>query len=88
MRYRLHLPKWGDVLIAINKSQCHNRYSEKIIRSLQGSITHLRELIKALHYQDLIRIMPKKKIKYLEITDKGHRILNALQIIKFELKGI
>jgi predicted transcriptional regulator len=88
MIYRLHLPKWGDVLLAINKSQRHLQYTEKIIKEVKGSITHLRELTKALQYHKLIEIIPKNKIKYLRITAKGQRVVDALQVIKFELKTI
>lgn len=88
MSYKLHLPKWGDVLIAINNSPSHYRYSERLIRMVQGSITHLREVIKALQVYGLIEIIPKKKIKFLKLTDKGQKVLDAVQIIKFGPKGI
>jgi len=83
---RLRLTKWNEILIAISNCQRRCCYCEKLSRKISGSLTYLRDTIKALANNELIEIKPDKKIKWLYLTGKGKKISCALQEIKEEMK--
>lgn len=81
----LTLPRWNDVLIAIHNNNVKTSYSERIVRKVKGSLTHLRNVVKVLEQRSLIEIQPIKNFKRLVLTEKGKRVTVALQQIKEEL---
>ena len=81
----LKLPRWNDVLVEIFKNKEKNRYCDKLNKKIQGSRTHIREIVKLLARKRLIDIKPMKKIKLLRLTDKGKKITDSLIQIRTEL---
>jgi len=87
MTFRLKLPRWSDVLVEIHKRQPRICYSEKLNKSIKGSLTYLREVIKALENQKLIEIIPTSNIKRIILTDTGVLVSGSIQQILEQLKN-
>lgn len=85
MAVTLGLPRWNDVLVEIHRCQEKYCYCEKLNRVINGSLTHLREIVKALELKNIIEIKPTKKIRMIKLTEKGKRIISALLQLKEEL---
>jgi len=85
MEWLLNLPKWGDVLVEIYKAREHNRYCQRINREVKASINHLRAIVKMLEGAKLIEIVPTKKIKRINLTEKGESVATSIMKIKSEL---
>jgi predicted transcriptional regulator len=81
----IRLQRWNDVLIAISKARNRQCYCERLYKIIQCSRTHMREIVAQLLDENLIEITPSRKIKYLELTDKGKRVIDSLQTINSEL---
>ena len=82
----LYLPKWSEILVEIYKAPEHSRYCQKINREVKASINHLRTIVKSLEEAKLIEIIPTKKIKRINVTEKGKRIVVCILNIKSELR--
>lgn len=67
----LREPLWHQLLKQIYKQRPQQRYISKIHRKLGGSLTHLRIVTQQLVAEELIRIIPLKNRKLLELTPKG-----------------
>ena len=80
------MPRWNDVLVEIHRSQERNRYCEKLNRSVKGSRSHIREIVKLLARYNLIEIRAAKKIKKLALTEKGEKVTLSILQIKSELR--
>lgn len=87
MSYLLFMPKWCIVLVEIHNSPMHRRYCQRLNRMIKGSMNHLRTIIKELENAQLIEINTTKKIKHIQITEKGKRIALGFQNIMSELKA-
>ena len=81
----LKMPRWNDVLLAIYKSREDCRYCEKLNRTVRASRTHIREIVKVLARHRLIEIIHTKKVKRLELTEKGRKIAAYILQIRSEL---
>jgi len=88
MTASLHSPLWHEVLLAIRKSPERERYSERLNRRVQISLTRVRDLVKLLAIHDLVRFKPTKKIKYIELTEKGVRVSSLLFEMRSELGSL
>jgi len=86
MTCSLYLPRWNDVLVEIYSSANGNRYCQKLNRGVKGSLTHLREVVRLLEKYELIEIVPTKKIKQINLTEKGKRVCINIMNLKSELK--
>ena len=84
----LTLPKWNHLLVSLYKSQPHERYAERLNRRMRSSLTHLRELVRALESHRLIELYSEKKRKMLILTEKGRRVTNSTQSILSELRSL
>jgi len=82
----LKLPRWNEVLVKILRNRNKVCYCERLNRSIQGSRTYLREIIRILANNNLIEIRPTKKIKKLFLTDKGKRVAIHISNLRTELK--
>ena len=82
----LHLPKWSDVLIQIYKAPEYKRYCQKINRDVKASINHIRYIVKLLEEAKLIEIIPTRKIKKINMTEKGEKIAVCILNMKTELR--
>ena len=82
MKHLLYFPKWFELLIKINNAPDHKRYSQKLVRELKMSINHLRAILKKLEQEEIIEIMPSKKIKWIVLTEKGRELSQAIMSIK------
>ncbi len=71
--------------MTIYKGKPQHAYSQKLNRTIQGSLTHLRKVVRRLAAYDLIIIEKYKKRKLLCLTDKGKRVCEYLYSIKYEL---
>lgn len=83
----LTLPKWCDVLLVIYKCPENKRYCQKFTSNVNTTINHIREIVKVLEKEKLIQIKPMKKIKQIQITEKGKEVALSIQKIKIELNG-
>lgn len=82
----LRLPRWNDVLIAIYKAQQRKPYCQRLNREIRGSLTHLREIVKALADFQLIEVYQGKKTKHIMLTEKGRQVAENLLQIKDYLR--
>lgn len=82
------MPKWNNVLLQIHKSQEQHRYCERLNRKVKCSMTHLRKIVKYLELYGLIVLKPASKVKHIEITEKGKRIIYCIMQMKSELKDL
>jgi len=78
----LSLPKWSDVLLGIYKTPESRRYCQKLTPHIKSTINHIRRIVKGLAKANLVRIIPTKKIKRIELTDRGKQVASALLNIK------
>ena len=85
MKQLLYFPKWLEILVKINNAPPNKRYSQKLVRELKMSINHLRAILKKLEQEEIIEIMPSKKIKWIVLTNKGKELSQAIQSIKSSL---
>lgn len=88
MGKRLRMPKWNHVLLEIHRSREHQRYCERLNRTVKCSMTHLRDVVKHLERHGLIEFKPASKVKHIEITDKGKRVIYCIMQMKSELKNL
>jgi len=79
---QLSLPKWSDVLLGIYKAPEQRRYCQKLSPNIKSTINHIRQIVKGLAKANLIRIIPTKKIKKIELTKRGEQVASALLNIK------
>ncbi|NQV14348.1 hypothetical protein HQ531_02735 [bacterium] len=86
MSCSLYLPRWFEVLIAIQRASDRLNYSQKLNRQVMGSLTHLRAIVKLLEKYHLIEIQPDNKIKRIELTDRGRQISINIQHIQEQLR--
>lgn len=82
----LRLPKWNEILIAIYKAQQRKPYAQKLNREIKGSLTHLREVVKALADFQLIEIYEGKKAKQIVLTEKGRQVAEKLISVREYLR--
>ncbi len=82
------MPRWSDVLVEIYKRAEFHRYCEKLNRGVKGSLSHLREIVKLLEKHDLIEIVPTRKIKRINLTERGKRVSISILNIKSEIRCI
>ena len=82
----LYLPMWSNVLIEIQRAPEHRRYCQSINREVKASLNHLRAIVKLLEEANLIEIIPKNKIKTINITEKGKKVVKNILDIKTELR--
>ena len=85
MTCSLYLPRWNDVLVEIYGAANENRYCQKLNRGVKGSLTHLREVVRLLERYELIEIVPTKKIKQINLTEKGRRVCIHIINLKSEV---
>jgi Mn-dependent DtxR family transcriptional regulator len=88
MNHSIKLPRWSDVLIEIYKSQESKRYCQRLNRRIQGSLTHLREVVRWLAQNNLVIITPTSKVKQLALTEKGERIAQYIIRMKLEFSEL
>jgi len=81
----LNFPRWNDILVEIKKNNEKNRYCERLNRKIKGSRSYIREVVKKLVKNNLIKIKPTRKIKWLELTDKGSRVTESIIQMRSEL---
>ena len=86
MTCSLYLPRWNDVLVEIYRAVNGNRYCQKLNGNVKGSLTHLREIVRLLEKYELIVIVPTKKIKQINLTEKGRRASIHIMNLKSALK--
>ena len=82
----LRLPRWNDILIAIYKGQQRKPYAQKLNREIRGSLTYLREVVKALNEAQLIEIYHGKKTKHIVLTEKGRQVAEKLLAVRDQLR--
>lgn len=82
----LYLPKWSKIITEIYKTPEHYRYCQKINRGVKASLNHLRTVIKLLETAQLIEIVPTKKIKRINLTEKGKRVAVYILNIESEIR--
>lgn len=82
------MPRWSDVLVEIYKKEEIHRYCEKLNRGVKGSLSHLREIVKLLEKYDLIEITPTRKIKRINLTERGKKVSISIINIQSELRCI
>ena len=80
-------PLWQQLLMQIYRQSPKQRYISRVFRKIGRSPTHLRIIIQRLHDTDLIQITPRKKRKYLEVTQKGKRVVVALLTLRNEINN-
>jgi predicted transcriptional regulator len=76
------MPKWSEVLLGIYKTPENKRYCQKITRNVKSTINHIRAIVKVLAKAKLIKIIPTKKIKHIQLTEKGKEVATSLINIK------
>lgn len=81
----LRLPKWNEIILEIYRNRRGFSYSQKLNRRVKGSIGYFGYMVKALASKNLVRIIPTKNIKRLELTDKGKKVASAISDIKSEI---
>jgi len=85
MADKLRIPRWHEVLLEIYKNGKRPKYCQRIGRKINGSLTYLRNVVDIMAKEGLVKIIPLRKIKRIEITGKGIRIASAILAIKSEL---
>jgi Mn-dependent DtxR family transcriptional regulator len=80
------MPRWNNVLVGINNSMDQYSYCQRLSRQVKGSLTYLREIVKLLEENDLVEVIPSRKIKRLVLTEKGKKVTVSILNIKSELR--
>ncbi|MHA1823539.1 MAG: hypothetical protein ACTSXM_06750 [Promethearchaeota archaeon] len=81
----LTTPRWHEIILELYRNNSKSKYCQKLGRRINGSLTHVRNVVNILESRNLIRIIPLKKIKMIELTDKGKKVAEAIFAIKSEL---
>ena len=74
----LNHPVWHDVIVRIRKLPEERRYCQKVLRGLNGSAHHIREIVRLLAQYKLVEVVPSTKIKKIRITESGKRIADLI----------
>lgn len=82
----LRMPRWNDVLLEIYNTHPRYRYCQKLNRGVKASANHIRAIVRLLYENNLIEIVPTKKIRFIEITGKGKAIAVLLLKLRTELR--
>lgn len=78
MTREIFLPKWTEILVAIYNSPEDQRYCGKLHRRTGMTIRHLRSLVRSLEGMGIVTKEGKGKIKYIQLTDSGINLAEAL----------
>ncbi len=78
MAKKLSIPRWQRMLIEIHKASNHNRYGSYLIRTLGGSRTHIRQVLRKLERQGLVTLKRHHNRKVIVLTERGECIARAV----------
>ena len=81
----LRLPRWNDVLFELYKDQQRHNYCEKLNRRVKTSRSHIQAIVKLLEKNGLVTITPGKKLKRLNLTQRGMDVAMAIHQLRVEL---
>ena len=73
------------MLALLYKTPDKYRYCQKLNIGIRGSLTHLRQVVRLLEANELIEIIPTKKIKRIHLTERGKNVARAILEIKSEI---
>lgn len=82
----LNHPIWHDVIVEIRRLPEQRRYCQKVLRGLNGSTNHIREIVRLLAHCDLVEIIPTTKIKKIRITESGKKVADLILEMRAELR--
>lgn len=78
MAPKLTIPRWQRMLIEIYRASTHNRYGSYLIRTIGGSRTHIREVLRRLERQGLVTLQRLHNRKIILLTERGKSIAGAV----------
>ena len=86
MRKAIFLPKWTELIVILYNTPPEQRYCGKLHRRTGMTIRHLRSLVKSLERMGIVARAGEGKIKYIQLTDSGVSLAEALLEIYPTLK--
>ena len=86
MSRTIYLPKWTAVLVALYNTPAEHRYSGRMHRQVGMTTRHLRNIVAHLEDMDIVRRECRRKIKYIQLTERGVRLAELLLEIYPTLK--
>ena len=86
MGREIYLPKWTELLVALYNTPKEQRYCGKLHRRTGITIRHIRDLLNSLERMGIISRQGKGKIRYIQLTDAGISLAEALLEIYPALK--
>ncbi|MCG3145824.1 MAG: hypothetical protein HONDAALG_03519 [Gammaproteobacteria bacterium] len=75
MSASLFLPRWTEVLLALDRLEPHQRYFQRVLRESGAASSYIREVMKALRDQGFIEVKKSGGINRLVLTASGNQLL-------------
>lgn len=75
MSASLFLPRWTEVLLALDRLEPHQRYFQRVLRESGLAASYIREVLKALRDQGFIEVKRSGGINRLVLTASGNQLL-------------
>lgn len=82
----IYLPNWIEVIIMLHNMPDEERYYQRLYRRLKMNSGHVRKMLCHLERICLIKRVPKRKIRYIVLTEQGLLLARLALRMKFLLK--
>jgi hypothetical protein len=86
MTARLFLPKWTEVVLALQELELRHRYYQRLTRQTSVASSYIREVLTALEDYRLLEVKRSGHTKRLVLTALGNQLVFHLREVRRLLK--
>ena len=83
---KLHFPKWIEVLVTLHNMPDPSRYYQRLLRKVNVTGSHLRDIISTLEKKGFIIRKKTGKVKHINLTEEGRRYARTFLPVYFDNK--
>ncbi len=84
----LYIPRWMEVLIALQRLPESKRYPQHLYRACPACVSHTKTVLKQLQRYDLIRTDKKGHIRWINLTPQGRTLSQHLMQVRWTLVSL
>jgi predicted transcriptional regulator len=84
----LYLPRWMEVLIALERLPESKRYPQRLYRTCPACVSHTKTVLKQLQRYHLIRTDKKGHIRWINLTPQGRTLIQHLTQVRWTLASL
>jgi predicted transcriptional regulator len=84
----LYLPRWMEVLIALDHLPPAKRYPQRLYRECPVSASHTKTVLQTLRYHGLISIDQRGRIRWISLTPQGQQLSQQLLQVRWTVASL